>query len=167
MSVRLEIGDITAFRGDAIVNAANSRLAHGGGVAAAISQAAGPGLARESRELVEREGSVPTGEAVVTGGYDLDVRWIIHTVGPVYGENDGRDAELLAAAYRNSLERAQEKGAKTLAFPAISTGIFGYPLDEAARIAVEMVREHAGDIEVTFVLFDQRTLNAFDAALNG
>lgn len=145
------------------MNAANSRLAHGGGVAAAISRAAGPELDRESRELVEQEGSVPVGQAVVTGGYDLKVPWVIHAVGPVYGENGERDAELLVAAYRNSLERAREVGAKSVAFPAISTGIFGYPLDEAARIAVETVRDHDGDLDITFALFDQRTFSAFEA----
>ncbi len=161
------VGDITRFDGDAIVNAANSRLRHAGGVAAAISRAAGPGLDRESRELVEHRGPVPTGEAVITGGHDLAAGSVIHAVGPVYGSIGGGEGELLVAAYRSSLRVARENDIRTLAFPAISTGIYGYPLDEAAWIAVETVREHAGDIEVIFFLFDQRTLDAFTAVLDG
>jgi len=163
MAIRLETGDITAFQADAIVNAANSRLAHGGGVAAAISRAAGPELQRESDELVRREGPVPVGGAVATGGHDLPARWVIHAVGPRYGQEGGREAELLASAYRSSLAVALEIGASGVAFPAISTGIFGYPLGEAARIAVETVRRHAGGLKVTFVLFDRRTLDVFEA----
>lgn len=165
MSIELVTGDITAFRADAIVNAANSRLAHGGGVAAAISRAAGPGLQRESSELVRRDGPVAVGEAAATGGYALPARWVIHAVGPMYGREGGKEAQLLADAYRASLDLARELGAGSIAFPAISTGIFGYPLDEAARIAAATAHRHAGDLEVTFVLFDQRTFAAFEAAL--
>ena len=165
MAIALRQGDITEFEGDAIVNAANSHLAHGGGVARAISAAAGTGLDDESRGLVERCGPIATGEAVPTAGYDLKVDWVIHAVGPVYGSHDGAEGELLASAYRRSLEVARELGVRTLAFPAISTGIYGYPLDEAARIAVSTVAEEAGDIEVTFVLFGEGTFRAFEAAL--
>lgn len=162
MAAILRIGDITASSADAIVNAANSHLAHGGGVAAAISRVAGPELQRESDELVEREGPVPVGGAVATGGYGLPARWVIHAVGPRYGQEGGREPELLAGAYRSSLDVAREVGATSVAFPAISTGIFGYPLEDAARIAVETVRRRAGDIEVTFVLFDRRALAVFE-----
>lgn len=161
--VGLVVGDITVFQGDAIVNAANSRLAHGGGVAAAISGAAGPGLQRESDELVRRQGPVPVGAAVATAGHDLPARWVIHAVGPRYGQEGGREVELLAGAYRSSLAVAREVGAVSIAFPAISTGIFGYPLGEAARIAVETVHRYSDELEVTFVLFDRRTLDAFRA----
>ena len=97
----------------------------------------------------------------------MNVDWVIHAVGPVYGEHGGKEAELLAKAYRSSLDLARECQVKTTAFPAISTGVFGYPLEGAARIAVETVRAEAGDLEVTFVLFDQTTFAAFESALNG
>lgn len=163
--VNLELGDITKFEGDAIVNAANSQLRHGAGVAGAISRAAGAGLDRESELLVSRDGPVRTGSAVLTGGHGLGVEWVIHAVGPIYGSQDENHAELLAKAYRSSLDLAREHGVRTIAFPAISTGIYGYPLQEAAEIAVETVREHAGGIEVTFVLFDEEAFRAFEAQL--
>lgn len=163
-SVELEVGDITTFEGDALVNAANSRLMHGGGVALAISRAAGPGLDEEGREKIERHGPIAVGDALATKGFDLKVDWVIHAVGPMYGQHGGAEDELLARAYRNSLDLAREYGVRTIAFPAISTGIFGYPLERAARIAVETVRKEAGEIEVTFVLFDEESYRAFEVA---
>lgn len=159
-------GDITEFEGDAIVNAANSRLVHGGGVARAISDAAGPGLDEEGQFELQAHGPIAVGSALATKGYDLSVTWVIHAVGPVYENHDGAEAELLARAYRSSLDLAREYQVKTIAFPAISAGIYGYPLEEAARIAIETVREEAGEIEATFVLFDEKTFAAFDSLLN-
>ncbi len=161
-------GDITRLQVDAIVNAANRSLLGGGGVDGAIHRAAGPGLLAECRGL----GGCETGEAKATSGHDLPARWVIHTVGPVWrGGETGEDA-LLAACYRRSLALAEELGAASLAFPAISTGVFGFPPDRAARIAVEtLLRETAvaeGRISVTLVAFDERTArhlgNAMKAA---
>ena len=165
MSIALKQGDITKFQGDAIVNAANSHLMHGGGVARAISEAAGPGLDEEGQEELKSHGPIEVGDALATKGYDLSVTWVIHAVGPVYGNHDGAEAELLARAYESSLSLAREYQVKSIAFPAISAGIYGYPLDEAARIAVDSVRKHGDRPEVTFVLFDDKTYAAFEAAL--
>ena len=164
--MRLLQGDITTFEGDAIVNAANSHLMHGGGVAKAISDAAGPGLDEEGQEELKCQGPISVGGALATKGYDLPVTWVIHAVGPIYGSHDGAEAELLARAYESSLDLARDCQVKRIAFPAISAGIYGYPLDEAARIAVETVREHGEGLDVTFVLFDDTTYAAFETALN-
>ncbi|WP_028324282.1 O-acetyl-ADP-ribose deacetylase [Desulfatirhabdium butyrativorans] len=151
---RIEIvqGDITKLAVDAIVNAANSRLMGGGGVDGAIHRAAGPELLQECRTL----GGCPTGEARVTRGYRLPARWVIHTVGPVYHANPA-DPVLLAACYRNSLALAQQIGAASVAFPAISCGAYGYPFEEACAIALEttvdFLRPTEGIERVIFVLF--------------
>ncbi|MDR0596087.1 MAG: O-acetyl-ADP-ribose deacetylase [Clostridiales Family XIII bacterium] len=148
-------GDITKLQVDAIVNAANETLLGGGGVDGAIHRAAGPGLLDECRGI----GGCPTGEARITKGYGLPAKYVIHTVGPVYRGGGNSEAELLVAAYRNSLELALAHGdIKTIAFPAISTGVYGYPKDEAAELAERTVGEffdaHAdADIEVTFVTY--------------
>jgi O-acetyl-ADP-ribose deacetylase len=159
-------GDITA-QGNvaAIVNAANARLESGGGVAGAIHRAAGPGLAREAR----LQAPIRPGEAVITGAHDLPNRHVIHTLGPVYGQ-DRPEAELLASCYRNSLALAEENGVESVAFPAISTGIFGYPVEEAARVAIGAVLEEAEKLRnvrlIRFVLFRERDLAAHERTLS-
>lgn len=167
-------GDITRQKVDAIVNAANSSLLGGGGVDGAIHRAAGPKLLEECRTL----GGCRTGEAKITSGYSLPARWVIHTVGPIWGggkhgefldrPGEGED-ELLASCYRKSLELAVEKGVRSIAFPAISTGAYGFPLERATRVAlreVTMFLEGNPSIEkVVFVCFDARTLALYSRLL--
>ena len=158
-------GDITQQTTDAIVNAANPTLLGGGGVDGAIHRAAGPELLTESRSL----GGCETGDAKITKGYRLKAKHVIHTVGPVYRSAGARAPDLLANAYRRSLEVASENHLKSIAFPSISTGAYGYPLEEATPIALKTVRDYLKkhpDIElVRFVLFDQHTLKVYEAAL--
>jgi O-acetyl-ADP-ribose deacetylase (regulator of RNase III) len=155
-------GDITRERVDAIVNAANSGLTRGGGVCGAIFAAAGPELDGACAEL----GGCPTGDARATPGFRLPARWIIHAVGPVWHGGDAGEPDLLASAYRRSLAVADEVGARSVAFPAISTGIYGYPLDAATEIAVRTCRDTATDVDlIRFVCFDDRTLATYEAAL--
>jgi O-acetyl-ADP-ribose deacetylase (regulator of RNase III) len=164
MAVRLIEGDITAFPADAIVNAANSGLLGGGGVDGAIHRVGGPSILAECRELRAgrlRDG-LPTGQAVATTAGNLPARWVIHTVGPVY-RGSPVDAQLLASAHRTSIARARELGARSIAFPAISTGVYGYPVELAAPIALAEASA-ADDLEITFVLFGAATLAAFRAA---
>ncbi|KUN39887.1 RNase III inhibitor [Streptomyces longwoodensis] len=156
-------GDITRQSVDAIVNAANSSLLGGGGVDGAIHRRGGPDILAECRRLrASRYGrGLPTGRAVATTAGNLDARWVIHTVGPVWSDTEDR-SELLASCYRQSLRVADELGARTVAFPAISTGIYGWPLDDGARIAVATVRAADTAVEeVRFVLFDERAHAAF------
>ena len=162
--IELVQGDITHQDTDAIVNAANNSLLGGGGVDGAIHRAAGPKLLAETRTLA----GCATGDAKISGGYNLKARHVIHAVGPIY--NVDPDAPgLLASAYRRSLEVAAEKGIHTLAFPSISTGVYSYPVDDAARIALSTVCDFAqnrAELElIRFVLFDARTLQAFVNAL--
>ncbi|MGH2789106.1 MAG: O-acetyl-ADP-ribose deacetylase [Actinomycetota bacterium] len=163
----LATGDITKQEVDAIVNAANSSLLGGGGVDGAIHRAGGPQILEECRRIRSeryRDG-LPTGEAVATTGGSLPARWVIHTVGPVYAKSEDRSG-LLASCHTTSLRVADELGAVTVAFPAISTGVYGYPLDEAAPVALEAVATARTDVEeVRFVLFDERSHAAFDSAL--
>jgi len=152
-------GDITEQALDAIVNAANSSLLGGGGVDGAIHRAAGPELVAACRLL----GGCETGDAKATDGFRLAARWVIHTVGPVWRGGAAGEAELLASCHRRALEVAAGLGARTVAFPAISCGIYGYPVADAARVAVAAVRGHELDL-VRFVLFNDETFEAFAAA---
>ena len=152
--MEVQIGDITKLAVDAIVNAANQSLKGGGGVDGAIHRAAGPQLLDECRKV----GECPTGEARITRGYNLDAKYVIHTVGPVYSGKP-QDAELLAACYKNSLRLAAENGVRTIAFPAISCGVYGYPVNEAAKVAVaasiEFLKNNSSIEKVIFLLFSE------------
>lgn len=162
-TIELVQGDITRESVDAIVNAANSSLLGGGGVDGAIHRRGGPAILEDCRKLrASHYGKgLPTGQAVATTAGDLDARWVIHTVGPVFSATEDRSA-LLASCYRESLRVAGELGARTVAFPAISTGVYRYPMEDAARIAVDTVRAARTDVEeVRFVLFDERAYEAF------
>ena len=145
--VAVKTGDITRERTDAIVNAANPTLLGGGGVDGAIHRAGGAQILAECQEIrrLQYPQGLPTGKAVITSGGNLTARFVIHTVGPVYGMNQGRDAELLADAYRNSLLLAAENNLETIAFPAISTGVFAYPRDEAARVSSQAIKDFLAD----------------------
>jgi O-acetyl-ADP-ribose deacetylase (regulator of RNase III) len=166
---RLELtrGDITTERVDAIANAANEALRGGGGVDGAIHRAAGPGLLDELRRRFPD--GTPTGTAVATGAYDLPARWVLHAVGPVWRGGGEGEPELLAGAYRSCLRLADELGARSVAFPAIGMGIYGYPPHAGARVAVSTVAEHlrgATGVEVArFVLFSEDTYERFAGAL--
>ncbi|GGW36607.1 O-acetyl-ADP-ribose deacetylase [Streptomyces griseoloalbus] len=166
-TITLVQGDITGQSADAIVNAANSSLLGGGGVDGAIHRRGGPEILAECRGLRASQygKGLPTGRAVATTAGRLDARWVIHTVGPVHSAGEDRSA-LLASCYRESLRVADELGARTVAFPAVSTGVYGWPMDDGARIAVETVRGARTAVEeVRFVLFDDRAYAAFAARL--
>jgi len=154
MKITVITGDITELDCDAIVNAANCTLLGGGGVDGAIHRAAGPGLLEECRKF----GGCKTGEAVITGAYDLPCRYVIHTPGPVWHGGTHREAEKLADCYCNALARATEKQCAVIAFPCISTGVYHFPAEEAAKIALKTVREWKGDLprEVIFCCFSSR-----------
>ena len=168
MDITLVQGDITAQEVDAVVNAANSSLLGGGGVDGAIHRRGGPAILEACRALrADRlHDGLPAGQAVATTAGNLPARWVIHTVGPVFSKGEDRSA-VLASAYRESLRVAEELGAATVAFPAVSAGVFGWPLDDAARIAVETARAHdpVSVQEVRFVLFNQQAYDAFAAHL--
>jgi O-acetyl-ADP-ribose deacetylase len=160
MPMRAEKVDITALDVDAIVNAANDRLAPGGGVCGAIHRAAGPELAAACAAI----GHCPTGEARITPGFRLKARHVIHAVGPVWQGGGAGEAALLAGAYRSALTRLREAGGRSIAFPAISTGIYGYPKEDATRIAVATVRDDLarhGDLDVVFACFGQDMLDLY------
>jgi O-acetyl-ADP-ribose deacetylase len=167
MRITVVHGDITEQQVDAIVNAANSSLLGGGGVDGAIHRRGGPEILAACRELRAGHygGGLPTGQAVATTAGLLPARWVIHTVGPVYSATQDR-SDLLASCYRESLRVAAELGARTVALPAISAGIYGWPADDAARIAVSTVRESQTDLtEARFVLFSPDMYQEFDRAL--
>jgi O-acetyl-ADP-ribose deacetylase (regulator of RNase III) len=164
--LRLVQGDITAQATDALVNAANAGLQGGGGVDGAIHRAGGPAIMQECRAI----GRCPTGQAVVTGGGSLAAAKVIHAVAPIWFGGERGEADLLAAAYRRSLELADEHGLRTIAFPSLGTGAYGYPVEQAARIALGTALgyldgEGSAIEEVRFVLFDEETLDAFREAL--
>ena len=164
-TVSLVRGDITAEETDAIVNAANSRLAGGGGVDGAIHRAGGPRIMEECGKI----GGCPTGSAVITTGGDLKARYVIHTVGPVYRDGKHGEQELLKSAYRESLRLAVKKGLKSVSFPSISTGAYGYPIEKASEAALktvlEFIKDNKGLSIVRFVLFSERDFGAYTRAL--
>lgn len=165
--VKVVVGDITTARVDAIVNAANSSLMGGGGVDGAIHRAGGPTILAECKEIRRTTfpNGLPTGEAVVTSAGNLPSKHVIHTVGPVYGQHGGNEADLLASCYANSLQLAIKHSLSTIAFPAISTGIYGYPLPEAAQVASKAVKtflSSEGEIEeVRLVFFREQDAEIF------
>ncbi|GGV61166.1 O-acetyl-ADP-ribose deacetylase [Streptomyces massasporeus] len=165
-AIELVRGDLTRESVDAIVNAANSSLLGGGGVDGAIHRRGGPAILEDCRRLraAHLGKGLPTGQAVATTAGELDARWVVHTVGPVFSATEDRSG-LLASCYRESLRVAGELGARTVAFPAISTGVYGWPMDDGARIAVETVAADTTVEEVRFVLFDERAYEAFAAQL--
>lgn len=169
-TLRLMVGDITRMPSEAIANAANSALAGGGGVDGAIHRAGGPAIMQEL-DLIRRQiGRCDTGSAVVTTAGSLPARWVIHAVGPVYRDGRHGEPELLASAYRTCMRLASEREVKVVTFPSISTGVYGYPLAEAAPVALRTVAEELSRPENTvrdaiFVLFDERTHAAYESAL--
>lgn len=164
--IELAMGDLTTFEVDAIVNAANSTLLGGGGVDGAIHRAAGPQLLEKCRTL----GGCPTGEARITKGYNLKARHVIHTVGPIWSDGSKGEPQLLANAYRNSLELAKQHSLQSVAFPNISTGVYRFPKKQAAQIAVETVKDYLQNNtlpqQVTFVCFDDENFNLYKELLS-
>lgn len=158
-------GNVTREDTDAIVNAANARLAGGGGVDGAIHRAGGPRIMEECRKI----GSCPTGDAVITSGGNLKAKYVIHTVGPVYRDGTQNEEKLLASAYRSSLERAMENGVRSIAFPSISTGVYGYPIRDAASVAlktvIDFIKTHKGINLIRFVLFSEKDSEVYKKIL--
>lgn len=169
MPVHIAIGDITKTAADVIVNAANANLFAGGGVCGSIHRAGGPSIAEECRGIFAERGPLAHGQSAITGAGKLPAKWVIHSVGPIWNGGGSGEAESLAAAYRSAMELAEAKGATSIAFPSISTGIFDYPVDKAARVAVATVRKELRFTtkltDATFVLFDQETYDAYARAL--
>lgn len=169
--ISLKQGDITREAADAIVNAANSSLMGGGGVDGAIHRAGGPQILEECKQIRKQKGCLPTGEAIITMAGNMKAHFVIHTVGPVWHGGNSGEADLLASAYRESLKLAVENNLKSISFPSISTGVYGYPVGEAAEIALRAVVDflQGQDTtleEVVFVLYDTRTYSAYEKALS-
>lgn len=169
-ALELVEGDITDLDTDAVVNAANERLAHGGGVAASISQAGGPVIQEESDRWVREHGRVPTGAAAITPAGELKAKYVIHAVGPVYrSTSKSKAAELLASAVKSALQMADEQDVRSVALPAISTGIYGYPIDEAAevmlRAAIDYVKSGTRLERIAFCLYGQSAFDTFTQEL--
>lgn len=165
----LVVGDITKQDVGVIVNAANSGLSGGGGVDGAIHRTGGPQIMAECKEIIKKQGSCPPGHAVITTGGNLKARYVIHTVGPIWRDGNSGEAETLRNAYYNSLELAKEKGIKTVAFPSISTGVYGYPLQEAAMVALSTLINYLREPhfeEVRMVLFNEDVYGAYSGALH-
>jgi O-acetyl-ADP-ribose deacetylase (regulator of RNase III) len=164
-------GDITMQETEAIVNAANSSLMGGGGVDGAIHSAGGPAILEECERIVARIGRLEPGHAVITTAGRMAARFVIHTVGPVWRGGKGKEPETLASCYQKSLKLALEEGIRTISFPSISTGAYGYPLDDAARVALKAVRDfleaNDGIDEVVFVLWEKAAYSAYENALKG
>jgi O-acetyl-ADP-ribose deacetylase (regulator of RNase III) len=164
-------GDITISSSEAIVNAANSSLMGGGGVDGAIHRAGGPAILMECKQIVEKQGKLPAGKAVITTGGNLKAKYVIHTVGPVWRGGDKNEDELLASSYGESLKLAEDKHIGSISFPSISTGAFGYPAYKAAKVALKTVvlflKDEASSVnKVVFVLYDYNTYDAYQVALS-
>jgi len=170
VKLRIIQGDITQQSTDAIVNAANSSLMGGGGVDGAIHRAGGPAILEECKQIVARQGRLPTGKAVITTGGNLKAKYVIHTVGPIWHGGNKGEPELLASAYKESLKLAAENNLNSIAFPSISTGAYGYPVSQASKIAINAVitllsQSTTSLREAVFVLFDSQTFGAYASAL--
>jgi len=170
-TLELQEGDITRVAADAIVNAANASLAGGGGVDGAIHRVGGPEIMRELDEIRGRIGRCATGSAVATGAGSLPARYVFHAVGPIYRDGQHGEPELLRGCYRTCLELAEERGVKTISFPAISTGVYGYPIADAARVAIAEVQQHLSRRDrmlerAIFVLFGRGAYQAYAAAFD-
>jgi O-acetyl-ADP-ribose deacetylase (regulator of RNase III) len=165
----LTVGDITKQKTDAIVNAANSSLMGGGGVDGAIHRAGGPKILEECMKIREKQGGCDTGEAVITTGGNLPAKYVIHTVGPIWGGGNRKEPELLANCYKNSLKLAVENGIKTISFPSISTGAYGYPIDQAGEVAlkaiIDFLKKDDSLNEVIFVLFSDSIYKSYENVL--
>jgi O-acetyl-ADP-ribose deacetylase (regulator of RNase III) len=162
-------GDITLQETEAIVNAANTSLLGGGGVDGAIHRAGGPKILEECKVIRAKQESCPTGEAVITSGGNMATKYVIHTVGPVWSGGNRNEGQLLRNAYYNSLNLAKENGIKSISFPSISTGVYRFPIDKAARIALTTVKEFIQEynfVEVRFVLFSEKDLQVYEKKLN-
>jgi O-acetyl-ADP-ribose deacetylase len=168
-TITLKEGDITQQGTDAIVNAANSGLMGGGGVDGAIHAAGGPRILEECVQIVKRIGRLPPGQAVITTAGDMPAKFVIHTVGPIWRGGTKGEAQILASCYTQSLRLAQDEGLRSISFPSVSTGAYGYPLDLAAKVALKAVKEfleqNSGIDEVFFVLWGKESFEAYDKAL--